>query len=403
MQDGFHNALAARRGSVRCIAVYSNKCISAPLGQPEAIGNSTAGAQASLDLALVGNCAVAALIDRHASVVWSCMPRFDSAPVFHALLDSATGLPDEGSMSVMLEGCTRSTQAYEPGTAVLRTCLFSAGGDAIEVTDFAPRFHHHDRMFRPAQLVRRIRPLAGQPRVRITVRPRGDWGASAPLQTRGSNHLRYVLPDVTLRLNTNAPPTYIAEGTLFSLHAPVSLLLGPDETLTDAVEQTARHFEEQTLLHWRHWTRRLALPLEWQDAVIRAAITLKLCQYEETGAIVAAMTTSIPEAADSGRNWDYRYCWLRDAFFVVRALNSLAEIGTMEDYLRWLQDVVRGANGGHVQPLYGMGWSSTAESVVGGLPGYRGMGPVRCRQPGLRTLPARRLRQHRAGRGAGLP
>ena len=116
------------------------------------------------------------------------MPRFDSAPVFHALLDSATGLPDEGSMSVMLEGCTRSTQAYEPGTAVLRTCLFSAGGDAIEVTDFAPRFHHHDRMFRPRSWWRRIRPLAGQPRVRITVRPRGDWGVSAPLQTRGSNH-----------------------------------------------------------------------------------------------------------------------------------------------------------------------------------------------------------------------
>ncbi len=94
-------------------------------------------------------------------------------------------------------------------------------------------------------------------------------------------------------------------------------------------------------LYWRQWTRRLALPLEWQDAVIRAAITLKLCQFEETGAIVAAMTTSIPEAPDSGRNWDYRYCWLRDAFFVVRALNALSEVGTMEDYLRWLHDVVR--------------------------------------------------------------
>ena len=333
---------------------------------------------ASLDLALVGNCAVAALIDRHASVVWSCMPRFDSPPVFHALLDSASSLPEEGSMSVMLEGCTHSTQAYDPGTAVLRTCLFAASGAAIEVTDFAPRFHHHDRIFRPAQLVRRIRPLAGHPRVRITVRPRGDWGASAPLQTRGSNHLRYVLPDVTLRLTTNAPPTYIAEGTMFSLHAPVSLLLGPDETLSDAVEQTARHFEEQTLLHWRHWTRRLALPIEWQDAVIRAAITLKLCQYEETGAIVAAVTTSIPEAANSGRNWDYRYCWLRDAFFVVRALNSLAEVGTMEDYLRWLQDVVHGADGGHVQPLYGIGLEQhIVESTISSLPGYRGMGPVR--------------------------
>ena len=327
---------------------------------------------------MVGNCAISALIDRRASVVWCCMPRFDSAPVFDALLDSAAGLPDDGSMSVELQGCTHSTQAYDPGTAVLRTRLFAANGDTIEVTDFAPRFHHHDRMFRPAQLVRRIRPLAGHPRVRITVQPRGDWGDNWPVQTRGSNHLRYVLPSLTLRLNTSAPPTYIAEGTWFLLHAPVSLLLGPDETLADAVEATARRFEEQTLLHWHHWTRRLALPLEWQDAVIRAAITLKLCQFEETGAIVAAMTTSIPEAAHSGRNWDYRYCWLRDAFFVVRALNSLSEVGTMEDYLRWLLDVVRGSDGDHVQPLYGIGLEAGLPEVTqAGLGGYRGMGPVR--------------------------
>jgi hypothetical protein len=120
------------------------------------------------------------------------------------------------------------------------------------------------------------------------------------------------------------------------------------------------------------------VPLEWQDAVIRAAITLKLCQFEETGAIVAAMTTSIPEAPNTQRNWDYRYCWLRDAFFVVRALNSLSEVGTMEDYLRWLNDVVRSARGGHVQPLYGIGLEQTlTESFVPHLSGYRGMGPVR--------------------------
>jgi GH15 family glucan-1,4-alpha-glucosidase len=158
----------------------------------------------------------------------------------------------------------------------------------------------------------------------------------------------------------------------------VSLLLGPDETLSAGIEETSRDFEEQTALYWRRWTRRLAVPLEWQDAVIRAAITLKLCQFEETGAIVAAMTTSIPEAPNTQRNWDYRFCWLRDAFFVVRALNSLSEVGTMEDYLRWLNDVVRSAGGGHVQPLYGIGLEKTlTESLVPTLPGYRGMGPVR--------------------------
>jgi GH15 family glucan-1,4-alpha-glucosidase len=333
---------------------------------------------ASLDIGLIGNCAISALIDGRARIVWCCMPRFDGDPIFHALVDSAGGLPEDAVLAVELEGFARSEQAYEPGTAILRTRLFDHAGEGIEIVDFCPRFFNRDRPFRPAQLVRRVRPLVGHPRVRFVVRPRGEWGAVAPEITRGSNHLRFVLPSGTLRLNTNAPLTYVLDATWMSLHGPVSLMLGPDETLTAGIEETARDFEEQTSLYWRRWTRRLALPLEWQEAVIRAAITLKMCQFEETGAIVAAMTTSIPEAPNTQRNWDYRYCWLRDAFFVVRALNGLSEVGTMEDYLRWLNDVVRSARGGHVQPLFGIGLEQTlTERIVPSLSGYRGMAPVR--------------------------
>jgi GH15 family glucan-1,4-alpha-glucosidase len=333
---------------------------------------------ASLELALIGNCTVGALVSRSGSIVWCCLPRFDSPPVFDALLASADGLPLDGAMTVELEGLARVEQAYDPGTAIVRTRLWDDRGQGVELVDFAPRFVNRDRVVRPAQLVRRVRPLAGHPRVRFTVRPHGDWGGAPPTLTRGSHHLRYVMPACTLRLNTSVPLTYIVDGTWFSLHGPVSLLLGPDETLAGGIDDTAREFEEQTALYWRHWSRRLAVPLEWQDAVIRAAITLKLCQYEDTGAIIAAMTTSVPEAPHSGRNWDYRYCWLRDAFFVVRALNSLAEVGTMESYLHWLYNVVRGATDGHVQPLYGIGLErALPESVVTHAAGYRGMGPVR--------------------------
>jgi len=333
---------------------------------------------ANLDLALIGNCAVSALVDKRAAIVWCCAPRFDGDPIFHSLLGNGPGTVQDGVFSVELEGFARSEQSYDPSTAVVRTRLFDAAGEGIEIVDFCPRFLNRDRSFRPAQIVRRVRPLVGHPRVRFIVRPRGQWGTAAPEITRGSNHLRFILPAGVLRLNTNAPLTYVLDGTWFSLQVPVSLLLGPDETLSAGIEETARDFEEQTALYWRRWTRRLAVPLEWQDAVIRAAITLKLCQFEETGAIVAAMTTSIPEAPNTQRNWDYRFCWLRDAFFVVRALNSLSEVGTMEDYLRWLNDVVRSARGGHVQPLYGIGLEKTlTESLVPTLPGYRGMGPVR--------------------------
>jgi GH15 family glucan-1,4-alpha-glucosidase len=333
---------------------------------------------ASLDLALIGNCAISALLDRRARIVWSCMPRFDGDPVFCALLDSAQGVGLDGTMAVELENFARSEQRYDEGTAIVRTRLFDASGMGIEIVDFAPRFLERDRVFRPAQLVRRVRPLSGHPRVRFIVRPRNDWGANEPGRTRGSNHLRFIGTSGTLRLTTSVPLTYVIAETWVSLHGPVSMLLGPDETLSGGIDDTARYFEEQTSLYWRHWTRRLALALEWQEAVIRSAITLKLCQYEETGAIVAAMTTSIPEAPGSGRNWDYRYCWLRDAFFVVRALNSLGELGTMEDYLRWLHDVVRGAVDGRIQPLYGIGLEpDLPERIVPNLSGYRAMGPVR--------------------------
>ena len=333
---------------------------------------------ASLDLALIGNCTISALVERSGSIVWCCMPRFDSTPVFDALLRSENGLPLDGAMTVELENLARVEQNYDAGTAIVRTQLWDDLGQGIEIADFAPRFVTRDRVFRPAQLVRRVRPLSGHPRVRFTVRPHGDWGAAPPTLTRGSHHLRFVMPELTLRLNSSLPLTYLVDGRWFSLHGPVSLLLGPDETLAGGIDDTAREFEEQTSLYWRHWSRRLAVPLEWQDAVIRAAITLKLCQFEETGAIVAAMTTSIPEAPNSGRNWDYRFCWLRDAFFVVRALNSLSEVGTMEGYLNWLYNVVRGAENGHVQPLYGIGLErSLPESVVSNMAGYRGMGPVR--------------------------
>jgi GH15 family glucan-1,4-alpha-glucosidase len=185
-------------------------------------------------------------------------------------------------------------------------------------------------------------------------------------------------PGLTVRVNTDAPISYVLSETFFVVDRPMNFILGPDETLATGIEDTARLFEQETVSYWRAWTRALALPLEWQDAVIRAAITLKLSLFEDTGAIVAAMTTSIPEAPNSGRNWDYRYCWLRDAFFVVRALNSISEVATMEEYLRWLMNIVIRSGGGHIQPLYGIGQEERLpEFILEHLPGYRGMGPVR--------------------------
>ncbi|MDQ6880729.1 MAG: glycoside hydrolase family 15 protein [Pseudomonadota bacterium] len=329
----------------------------------------------SLNLGVIGNCAYSALIDNLGRIVWNCLPRFDGDPVFNALLDAG----DNGSFwSFEIEGFERSEQFYRPNTAMLHTRLFDRQGQGIEICDFAPRFVSRDRLFRPLTLVRRVKVIAGSPRVRVLLRPRFDWGRQRPELTQGSHHVRYVGASMTLRLTSDAPLHYVLAETFFVADRPMDFILGPDETLTGGIAETARDFEQETTTYWTAWSRRLAIPLEWQEAVIRAAITLKLSLFEDTGAIVAAMTTSIPEAPDSGRNWDYRYCWLRDAFFVVRALNSLSEVGTMEDYLRWLNNVVVRSRGGHIQPLYGIGQEEQLpEAILNHLPGYRGMGPVR--------------------------
>jgi hypothetical protein len=332
---------------------------------------------ADLDLALVGNCQIAALLDRRARIVWACLPRFDGDPTFCALL-AGKAEPEAGFYDVELLELARSEQRYLANTAIVETVLYDSSGGAVKVIDFAPRFQQHGRFFRPMSLVRMVIPVAGNPRVRIRVRPLGEYGAVTPTLTHGSNHIRFVLPNLALRLTTDASITAVLEERAFMLDHPVALVLGPDETLADAPGTIARHFFGETKSHWEGWAHGLSIPFEWQDAVIRAAITLKLCTYEDTGAVIAGVTTSIPEAPDSGRNWDYRYCWLRDAFFVVHALNRLGATTTMEQYLRYVINVALEADGRPLQPVYGIsGEARLPERLVDTLPGYRGMGPVR--------------------------
>jgi GH15 family glucan-1,4-alpha-glucosidase len=331
--------------------------------------------QANLDLAVIGNCTWGGLIDGRARLVWACLPRFDSDPLFPALLHG--GEEHEGSFAIDLVDFASCDQSYDSNTAILVTVLRDRHGNALEVRDFAPRFVNHGRLYRPIMLVRRLRPLSGDPRIRIVMRPRHSYGAQRPTLTRGSNHLRIVTPDLTMRLTTDAPIAYVAGAVPFVLERPLDLILGPDESLAGSIRATAREFDERTRDHWTEWSRTLSIPFEWQDAVIRAAITLKLCHFEETGAIVAALTTSIPEAADSGRNWDYRFCWLRDAYFVIHALNQLGATRTMEGFLSYIQNLAAGA-AGQLQPVYGVALEANLEErVETALAGYRGMGPVR--------------------------
>lgn len=328
----------------------------------------------SLDLGLVGNGTFGALFDARARLVWSCLPAFDGDPAFCALLSPHEG---HGDWSIELEDFERSEQSYIENTAILRTVLVDRHGASIEITDFAPRWRQHDRFYRPVMLMRRIRLLSGSPRIRVLLRPLADWGARAPDSTWGSNHIRFVLPDFTLRATTDMPIRLLREGLPFVVDRDLHFILGPDETLTQPLAEFVRDGLHRTTSYWREWVRYLSIPLDFQEAVIRSAITLKLCQYEESGGIIAAMTTSIPEAADTERNWDYRYCWVRDSAFVVRALNRLGATRTMEEYIRYIFNLTV-SDDGDMQPLYGIAFEhELTEETMPALAGYRGMGPVR--------------------------
>ena len=331
---------------------------------------------ANLDLAPVGNCSISALIDRGGRYVWACAPRVDGDPVFSALMDGSD--PGHGFWDIELDGQTSVDQSYIRNTPVLRTVLTAEDGAAVEIIDFAPRHPKHSRTYRPLAFGRILRPLHGAPRIRMRLRPSADWGARPAETTHGSNHIRYLCTDVTFRLTTDCPVTHILNERVFRLERPLAFFFGPDEGYDQDVGPGVAAALDRTVAYWQDWVRTLYLPLDWQEAVIRAAITLKLCAYEETGAIVAAMTTSVPEFPESGRNWDYRYCWIRDAYYVVRALNRLGAVDLLENYLEYLRNLVDASDGGHVQPVYGVGLEEDIdERITETVEGYRGMKPVR--------------------------
>ena len=327
-----------------------------------------------LDLAVIGNCRHAALLDRDGRIVWWCFPRFDADPLFSRLL---AGNEDKGFCDIQVENAAVSEATYLRNTAILQTTIRDRAGNEVRITDFAPRFKRFERIFNPPQIFRRIEPVAGMPRIKIRVRPTFNYGGPCSSRALGSNHVRYSGGTETLRLTTDAPLSYIAHETPFALVKPVTLIFGADEPFEAAIDTTSREFLERTREYWLDWVRSLAVPLEYQSDVIRAAITLKLCNFEETGAIIAAHTTSIPEAPGTQRTWDYRYCWLRDAFFVIKALNRLGATQTMEGYIHYITNIAVDADG-PLRPVYSVVHNEALEErIAPDLAGYKGLGPVR--------------------------
>ena len=327
-----------------------------------------------LDLAVIGNGRTAALVDPHSRLVWWCYPRFDGDPIFCRLV---SGKEEKGFSDVVLDDIAEYQSEYVRNTAIVSTVLTDRNGGKVRITDFAPRFRQFGRVFRPPQLFRIIEPIAGLPRITIRMRPTCDYGKPLPNRSLGSNHIRYSADSTVIRLTTDAPLSLIESEAPFVLTRPLHLVFGPDEPYSGDLQQTCREFAERTHDYWMEWVRRLSISYDWQEAIIRAAITLKLSNFDETGGIIAAHTTSIPEAPSSGRTWDYRYCWLRDAYFVVQALNRIGATRTMEEFISFTLSIASKSDH-ELRPVYSVvQTTSIDERTAPDLEGYRGDGPVR--------------------------
>ncbi|GMU58450.1 MAG: glycosyl hydrolase [Myxococcaceae bacterium] len=333
------------------------------------------------ELGLIGNCQISALVRSDGAIVWACMPRFDSPPIFGALLDDEGGRftisPAEGG---------KGTQRYLPNTNVLET-RFETPTGTFRVLDFAPRFQLYERSFRPTKLVRIVEPLSGTPRIRVACAPVLGWSKATPSRDLGSHHVAWRGYDAELRLTTDAPLTYV-NGEPFALTGKRHFVLAWSAPVEEPLAPLCGRFLDETVHYWQRWVKHCDIPPAYQTQVIRSALALKLHCFEDTGAIVAAMTTSLPEAPGSGRTWDYRYCWLRDAFYVLDAFHLLGQFEEREQFLNFLVSVATAAGDDlALAPLYRIdGSSELDEKILDHWRGFQGEGPVRVGNAAARHL-----------------
>jgi GH15 family glucan-1,4-alpha-glucosidase len=330
----------------------------------------------NLNYALIGNCTSAALISQDGCIEWCCLPTFDSPSIFAKILDKNRG----GEFRIQVSADFKIRQEYIPRTNVLVT-TFSRKNDRFKLIDFMPRYKTDSGKYhRPPDIIRYIRHISGKPEFRIVYNPRPCFGQhDVKTEVRheyiktgtlkGSYESVYLYSDLDLRR--------IAENKPITIKRDSYLLLSYNQKLTDLNLNTIQLEYEKTRVYWLNWssyTRRFA---RFNDAINRSALVLKLLSYQKTGAILAAVTTSLPEELGAKRNWDYRYCWLRDASMQVAVLTKLGHYRIAKRFLDFILDIIPYKDE-KIQIMYAInGQKNLPERELDFLEGYENSRPVR--------------------------
>jgi alpha,alpha-trehalase len=330
----------------------------------------------NLNYGVIGNCRSAALVSASGSIDWCCLPDFDSPSLFAAILDSHKG----GSFSILTGNGYRISQSYFYRTNILHTEFASEEG-VFEVIDFMPRYKTGDNeYFAPAEIYRYIRLKSGNPKFRIKYRPAFNYGRDKVAHTREDNYIRTyskVTPTECIYLYSSLDADAILELGEITLSSNQFLLLSYNQKIIN-IDLNRVYLEyERTKVYWLNMTNRSKKYEKYTEEIIRSILVLKMMSFHTTGAVLAALTTSIPETIGEVRNWDYRFCWLRDASMSIETLLKMGHYNAAQRFMQYIKGILK-TKGDSFQIMYGIrGERELTETELPHLSGYAGSKPVR--------------------------
>jgi GH15 family glucan-1,4-alpha-glucosidase len=330
----------------------------------------------NLELGIIGNCHSSALISKTGSIHWCCLPEFDSPSVFAKILDDTNG----GSFEIVCGENYTIEQQYIPKTCILVT-IFSDGENIFEVHDFMPRYLKKDNSYHsPAEVIRYFKLVSGKPKFKIKYDPRLEYSSYKTDTLIKDDFIVSISQEAnydSLYLYTDFDQSSIIDDLEIDLVSDGYCLICYNEKIIPPKLNEVFSMLNRTNIYWINWCSVTPSFSEYEDEIIRSAMTLKLLTYEKTGAILAAATTSIPETIGEVRNWDYRFCWIRDASMVIRVVHELGHKNVIKKYLEYIIDLIPD-KGDKFQIMYGInGEKELNEKQLDHLMGYKNSKPVR--------------------------
>ena len=330
----------------------------------------------NLNYAIIGNCKSAALISENGSIDWCCLPDFNASSVFAKILDKDIG----GSFEIIVgEGYTIK-QSYIRTTNIVST-IYSNGSDTFEIIDFMPRYHTENMgYYNPPDIIRYVNHMAGKPVFQVKYNPKLEYAKHATHTVIDDEYIKSHTIEGeydSLYLYTDLDKKRILEQESIELTGDAFFLISYDQKLLRQNLDRQYLKLQKTKVYWLEWANELTTFSLYNKEIVRSALVLKLLSYDKTGAVLAAATTSLPESIGEERNWDYRFCWIRDASMVIKVMSNLGHLNTVKRFMKFIIDIIPDKDE-KIQIMYGINREKKlTEESLDHLAGYEDSKPVR--------------------------